>query len=132
MILLWIENEANPVKTTAINNIKFVGIKSFLIEKYEPLLRTNLMWHRTAITLESTLNFSISNYKFTQLRATAIVVAGYIRNTNVIQSQFEDISRSEICFFADKSAIRLPIFKCKQLLDYNHIDTTTIYVLKIV
>jgi len=118
-------NEENPVKNISISTIKFVGTKRVLMEKHEPLLRSDWALHRAgAITLEGTTDFTISNCEFSQLGGTAIMVTGFNRNATIEQNHFQDIGGSGICFVGDDSAVRSPAFKYEQILDYNQIDKT--------
>jgi hypothetical protein len=118
-------DELNPVKNISISNIKFTGTQRVLMEKHEPLLRSDWMLHRSgAITLEGTSNVSISNCEFSQLGGTAVMVTGYNRNASIKQSHFQEIGGSGICFVGDVSAVRSPAFKYEQFLDYQKIDKT--------
>lgn len=118
-------NEQNPIKNISISNIKCVGTKRVLMEKHEPLLRSDWMLHRAgAITLEGTLNCSISNCEFAQLGGTAIMVTGFNRSATIQQNHIQDIGGSGVCFVGEVSAVRSPAFKYEQFLDYNLIDKT--------
>lgn len=118
-------NEENAIKNISISNIKFVGTKRILMEKHEPLLRSDWALHRSgAITIEGSLDCSISNCEFSQLGGTAIMVTGFNRNTTIEQNHFQDIGATGICFVGEVSAVRSPAFKYEQILDYNQIDKT--------
>lgn len=118
-------SEINPAKNISISSINFVGTKRVLMEKHEPLLRSDWALHRAgAITLEGTIGFTISNCEFSQLGGTAIMVTGFNRNTIIEQNHLQDIGGSGICFVGDVSAVRSPAFKYEQILDYNQIDKT--------
>lgn len=117
--------DSNPLKNIAISKIKFVDTKRVLMEKHEPLLRSDWMLHRAgAITLEGTLDCNISNCEFSQLGGTAIMITGFNRNVTIEQNHFQDIGGSGICFVGDVSAVRSPAFKYEQFLDYIQIDKT--------
>ena len=116
-------NETSPIKNITISKIKFVGTKRVLMEKHEPLLRSDWMLHRAgAITIEGSSNCSIFNCEFSQLGGTAVMVTGYNQNTTIQNSNFQEIGGSGICFVGDVSAVRSPAFKYEQFLDYNLID----------
>ena len=116
-------NEINPIKNISISKIKFVGTKRVLMEKHEPLLRSDWMLHRAgAITLEGTIDCSIANCEFYQLGGTAIMITGFNRNATIEQNHIQDIGGSGICFVGDISAVRSPAFKYEQFLDYQKID----------
>lgn len=118
-------NEKYPTKNIAISNIKFTGTKRVLMEKHEPLLRSDWMLHRAgAITFEGTTDCSITSCTFSQLGGTAVLVSGYNQNTTIQSSNFQEIGGSGICFVGDVSAVRSPAFKYEQFLDYNIIDKT--------
>jgi hypothetical protein len=118
-------NETSPIKNITISKIKFVGTKRVLMEKHEPLLRSDWMLHRAgAITIEGSSNCSIFNCEFSQLGGTAVMVTGYNRDTTIEQNHIRDIGGSGICFVGEVSAVRSPAYKYEQFLDYHKIDKT--------
>ena len=118
-------NETSPIKNITISKIKFVGTKRVLMEKHEPLLRSDWMLHRAgAITIEGSSNCSIFNCEFSQLGGTAVMVTGYNRDTTIEQNHIQYIGGSGICFVGEVSAVRSPAFKYEQFLDYQKIDKT--------
>lgn len=118
-------NESNPLRNVTISKIKFSGTKRVLMEKHEPLLRSDWMLHRSgAITIEGTEDCIISNCEFSLLGATAIMVSGYNREAKIVNNHFKEIGGSGICFVGDVSAVRSPAFKYEQFLDYQTIDKT--------
>lgn len=118
-------DEKNPMQNVTIRNIKFTGTKRILIEKHEPLLRSDWTLHRAGtITLDGTTNVTISNCQFTQLGGTAIMVSGFNRKATISQNHIQNIGGSGVCFVGDVSAVRSPAFKYEQFLDYSKIDKT--------
>jgi len=118
-------SELNPVKNLTISNIEFTGTKRVLMEKHEPLLRSDWMLHRSgAIMIEGTENCKITNCSFFQLGGTAIMVSGYNRKTSIDANHFNEIGESGVCFVGDVSAVRSPVFQYAQFLDYEKIDKT--------
>lgn len=124
-IFLLKGDEKNPMQNVTISNIKFTGTKRVLMEKHEPLLRSDWTLHRAGtITLDGTANITISNCQFNQLGGTAIMVSGFNREANISQNHIQDIGGSGVCFVGDVSAVRSPAFKYEQFLDYTKIDKT--------
>ena len=124
-ILLLKGDEKNPMQNVTIHNIKFTGTKRVLMEKHEPLLRSDWTLHRAGtITLDGTTNVTISNCQFSLLGGTAIMVSGFNRNATIQQNHIQDIGGSGVCFVGEVSAVRSPAFKYEQFLDYTKIDKT--------
>lgn len=118
-------NELYPLKNLSISKMEFTGTQRVLMEKHEPLLRSDWMLHRSgAITIEGTENCKISNCEFFQLGATAVMVSGYNRGVAIVNNHFREMGGSGVCFVGDASAVRSPAFKYDQFLDYQAIDKT--------
>jgi PDZ domain/Right handed beta helix region len=116
-------SEANPLSNIRISNIKFAHTKRTLMEKHEPLLRSDWMLHRSgAILIEGSENCEIINCEFSELGATAVMVNGYNRNVTISNNHFKNIGGSAICFVGDVSSVRSPAFQYEQLLAFEVID----------
>lgn len=116
---------AAPLKNVTISNIEFTGTKRVLMEKHEPLLRSDWMLYRTGtILLTGTENCKIINCNFSQLGGTGVMVSGYNKNAVVRNNHFKNIGGSGICFAGDTSAVRSPAFYYEQHLNYVTIDKT--------
>ncbi len=118
-------SEQNPLKNIRITNINFAQTKRLLMEKHEPLLRSDWRVNRSgAVIVEGTENCSIDGCKFSQLGATAIMVSGYNKWVMIGNNTIEDIGGSGICFIGDTTAVRSPAFSYEEFLPYETTDKT--------
>jgi hypothetical protein len=124
--LLYLKgDESSLLKNISIRKIKFTQTKRVLMEAHEPLLRSDWMLHRSgALLLEGTQHCAISDCVFDQLGATAIMVSGFNKETNISNNHFKELGGSGVCFVGDVSAVRSPAFKYEQFLEYKNIDQT--------
>ena len=123
--LIEIEGTENhPVKNIAISGIRFEHTQRTLMEKYEPLLRSDWTIYRgAAVFLERTEHVTISNCEFTNLGGNAILVSGYNQDVLISENNIHDCGASGVSFVGRPEAVRSPAFQYGEFVPLSEMDT---------
>lgn len=118
-------DEKNPVKNIRIEGIRFEQSCRTILDKYEPLLRSDWTIVRNgAILLEGAEKCMISDCEFVNLEGNVIFVNGYNRDVRIEKNHIHDCGASGICFVGKPGAVRSPSFRYEQFVDYDKLDLT--------
>jgi hypothetical protein len=116
--------EEAPVQNISIEGVKFEHTQRTILEKYEPLLRSDWSIYRgAAVFIEGAENCTVKNCEFTNLGGNVLFVSGYNRNVQIVGNHIHDCGASAICFVGDASAVRSPSFQYGQFVPVNEMDT---------
>ncbi len=119
-----IGDEKLPVKNISISGLHFEQAQRTLMEKYEPLLRSDWTIYRGgAVFIQGAENCSINDCEFTELGGNVIFVSGYNRDVVISGNHIHDCGASGICFVGDPSAVRSPSFQYSQFVVADKMDT---------
>lgn len=103
--------EQEPVINITIKEIEFTQTTRTLMEKYEPLLRSDWTIYRGgAIVLEGTENCHLEGCYLHNLGGNGVFFSNYNRNSGITGSHINRIGASAICFVGDANAVRSPVF----------------------
>ncbi|EAR02044.1 PDZ domain-containing protein [Maribacter sp. HTCC2170] len=117
-------SEENPVENVVIEGIRFEHAQRTVMEKYEPLLRSDWMMYRgAAVFIEGTENVSINDCEFTELGGNAIFVSNYNRGTIISNNHIHQIGASAVSFVGSPNAVRSPSFQYGQYVELSEMDT---------
>ncbi len=115
--------DKDPVRNVRIDGIRFEQTCRTILDKYEPLLRSDWTIVRNgAIRIEGAENSSISGCEFTMLEGNVIFVSGYNRKITIERNHIHDCGASAICFVGSPSAVRSPCFQYGQFVEYDQLD----------
>jgi hypothetical protein len=116
--------EEAPVQNISIEGVKFEHTQRTILEKYEPLLRSDWSIYRgAAVFIEGAENCTVKNCEFTNLGGNVLFVSGYNRNVQIVGNHIHDCGASAICFVGDVSAVRSPSFQYGQFVPVSEMDT---------
>ena len=117
-------SEKLPVKGVTIEGIKFEHTQRTIMEKYEPLLRSDWTIYRGgALFVEGTENTIVKDCEFTNLGGNVIFVSNYNRGTIITGCHIHDCGASAISFVGSSSAVRSPSFQYNEFVSFNELDT---------
>jgi hypothetical protein len=116
--------EEAPVQNISIEGVKFEHTQRTILEKYEPLLRSDWTIYRgAAFYFEGAEDCSVRNCEFTNLGGNVLFVSGYNRNVQIVGNHIHDCGASAISFVGDASAVRSPSFQYGQFVPVSEMDT---------
>ena len=111
-------SETTPVQDVTIKNIRFEHAQRTIMEKYEPLLRSDWSIYRGgAIFVAGSKNCTIQQCEFINLGGNVIFASNYNTGLKISENHIHECGASAICFVGDSSAVRSPSFQ------YGHFVT---------
>src|SRR5690606_31267137 len=123
-LLEMVGSEENPVKDIEISGIGFQHTRRTIMEKYEPLLRSDWTIYRGgAILLEGTQNVRILDCELAHLGGNAIFVNNYNRDVKIKGNHIHDNGASGISFVGSPEAVRSPSFQYDEFVPLSEMDT---------
>ena len=117
-------SENTPVKNVSISGIRFEHAQRTLMEKYEPLLRSDWTIYRGgAVFIENSENTEVVDCEFTNLGGNVIFVSKYNRDVKITGNHIYNSGASAVSFVGDASAVRSPSFQYGKFVPLKVMDT---------
>jgi len=117
--------EQNPLRFVRIEGFELQRTAFSFLQNTEPLLRSDWMIAREgAIYMENTEDVTIAANSLSSLGGNGVFVSGYNRRATIVGNHIYDIGGSGVSFTGRPSAIRSPLFRYEQSVEFVDLDLT--------
>jgi len=113
----------DPVSNITLNGISFTQTNRTFMQTREPLLRSDwAIFRGAAVRLDFAQSCNILNCTFENLGGNAIFVSNYNWNHTLSGNLIRNIGASGVCFVGNQEAVRSPLFRYEEALNYEQLD----------